>query len=240
MLQTEIGRSSDLVAATSRDRIAHLEDSVSHLWSVVRDLRSELGHAQSEEPQCHDAKVEPHSEDGDSEMSEVSPMNPPTHLQQLFDNEFLDSHGNDGLSSDIGAEKTSSAIWTRARSRLQALMPLKDDVRTILMNAATWLTLYNALFPTITMFTNAQEMLARYEALQAPDASPMAVASLLISICITVIQKPADLSKDLTTIKDTPAFVRKVTEAVEETVVSNDTLAATLEGIETSLLYVRL
>jgi ABC-type antimicrobial peptide transport system permease subunit len=90
------------------------------------------------------------------------------------------------------------------------------------------------------MFTNAQEMLAKYEALQAPDASPMSVASLLISISITLLQKPADLSNELAGIKDTASFVRKVTEAVEETVVSNDTLAGTLEGIETSLLYIRL
>lgn len=90
------------------------------------------------------------------------------------------------------------------------------------------------------MFTNAQEMLAKYEALQAPDASPMSIASLLISISITVIQKPRDQYTELTGIKDTAGFVRKVTEAVEETIISNDILAGTLEGIETSLLYIRL
>lgn len=184
--------------------------------------------------------VERQNADTDSEMSELSPMNPPTHLQQLFDNEFLDSHGNDGLSSDMGSEKASSALLVRARTRLQALMPSKDDIHAILSNAASWLTLYNALFPTTTMFNNAQEMLAKYEALQAPDASPMSIASLLISISITVIQKPRDQYTELNGIKDTAGFVRKVTEAVEETIVSNDTLAGTLEGIETSLLYIRL
>jgi hypothetical protein len=239
-LQTEVGRNSDIVAATSRDRISQLEDEVSKLWSVVSDLRAELGHAPSEEPQYRDAKVERHSAETDSEMSEISPMNPPTHLQQLFDNEFLDSHGNDGISSDMSSDKASSAMLVRARTRLQALMPPKEDVRTVISNAASWLTLYNALFPTITMFTNAQEMLAKYEALQAPDASPMSIASLLISISITVIQKPRDPSTELTGIKDTAAFVRKVTEAVEETIIANDILAGTLEGIETSLLYIRL
>lgn len=239
-MQTEVGRGSDGIAATSRDRISQLEDEVSKLWIVVRGLKTELGHAPSEEPHYAGPKVQHHDAETDSEMSEVSPMNPPTHLQQLFDNEFLDSRGNDGPSSDMGSDKASSTIVARARTRLQALMPPKEDVRTIVSNAASWLNLYNALFPTITMFTNAQEMLAKYEALQAPDASPMSVASLLISICITVLQKPADPSNELTGIKDTASFVRKVTEAVDETVVSNDTLAGTLEGIETSLLYIRL
>ena len=239
-MQTEVGRSSDIAAATSRDRISQLEDEVSKLWSVVSDLKTELGHAPSDEAQYRGAKVERHSVETDSEMSEISPMNPPTHLQQLFDNEFLDSHGNDGLSSDMGSDKASSAMLVRARTRLQALMPPKEDVRTIISNAASWLTLYNALFPTITMFTNAQEMLAKYEALQAPDASPMSIASLLISISITVLQKPRDQSTELTGIKDTAGFVRKVTEAVEETIIGNDILAGTLEGIETSLLYIRL
>ena len=239
-MQTEVGRSGDSTAATSRDRISYLEHEVSNLWNVVRGLKNELGHAPSEESPYQGSRVERRDAETDSEMSELSPMNPPTHLQQLFDNEFLDSHGNDGISSDMGSDKASSTMVVRARTRLQALMPPKEDVRTIITTAASWLNLYNALFPTITMFLNAQEMLAKYEALQAPDASPMAVASLLISISITLIQRPPDRSNELTGIKDTAGFVRKVTETVEQTIVSNDTLAGTLEGIETSLLYIRL
>lgn len=90
------------------------------------------------------------------------------------------------------------------------------------------------------MFSNAQEMLAKYEELQAPNANPMSVASLLISISITIIQKPKELITELSGIKDVAGFVRKVTDAVDETIVSNDLLAGTLEGIETSLLYIRL
>lgn len=240
VLQTEVGRSSDVVPATSRDRITQLEDEVGKLWSVVGELRTELGHKPQNEETPYALRKAWKGEQGaetESEMSDISPMNPPTHLQVLFDNEFLDSHGHD--MSDMSSEKASSTMINRARNRLQALLPPKEDVRQILMSAGSWLTLYNALFPTITMFTHAQEMLAKYESLQGPDANPMSVASLLISISITVVQRP-DPHKERSGIKDPATFVRKVSEAVEETIVSNDQLAGTLEGIETSLLYIRL
>jgi hypothetical protein len=41
-------------------------------------------------------------------------------------------------------------------------------------------------------------------------------------------------------IPDVSRFIADVTEIVDRTIASNDTLAATLEGIETSLLFTRL
>ena len=45
VLQTEMARTGggDAFKATSRDRIAQLEDEVGSLWAVVRELRAELG-----------------------------------------------------------------------------------------------------------------------------------------------------------------------------------------------------
>ena len=240
MLQVHVGRNSETTGITSRDRIRHLEDNVASLWSVVRELRSERGLANSEAPTHDGAQARQSAADSDSEASEMSPMNPPAHLQQLFDNEFLDSHGNDTMSSDIGSDKVSTAQLARARGRLQALMPPKEDVQAIFTPAAMWISLYNALFPAISMFTNAGELLARYESLQEPDANPVQIASLLISVAITVVQKPPEMTSRLVGIKDTALYVRKVTTAVEEVLVSNDALAGTLEGIETTLLYIRL
>ena len=239
-MQVHVGRSSETTGITSRDRISQLEDNVTNLWSVVRELRTELGHEHSEPSQSAEPQARQTTADSESDSSELSPINPPPHLQQLFDNEFLDSHGNDTLSSDIGSDKTSMAVLTKARTRLQALLPPKEDVRTILAPAVPWFELYNSLFPTINIFTGTNEMLARYESLQEPDASPVAVGSLLISMAITVVQSPREISNQLTGIKDTSAFVRMVTEAVEQVIVNNDTLAGTIDGIETSLLFIRL
>ena len=210
------------------------------LWNVVRELRTELGHAHSEPAPSDDAHIQHPDAYSESEMSETSPMNPPAHLQQLFDNEFLDSRGNDAGSSDLGSERMSTAQVAKARSRLQALMPPREDIHAIFTPAAKWISLYNALFPTIHMFTNAGEMLARYNSYSDSDANPVSIASLLISIAITVVQKPPELAGRLKSINDTALFVRKVTSAVEDVVVSNDTLAGTIEGIETTLLYIRL
>lgn len=44
VLQTEMARTGgEAFKATSRDRIAQLEDEVGSLWAVVRELRSEMG-----------------------------------------------------------------------------------------------------------------------------------------------------------------------------------------------------
>lgn len=212
------------------------------LWTIVQELRTELGHGHSETAHSDGAHIRRSTADAESESegSDTSPINPPPHLQQLFDNEFLDSRGNDSLSSDIGSDKASTALLARARSRLQALMPPKEDVRAILTPAAKWFALYNSIFPTINVFTGATEMLARYEALQEPGANPIAVASLLISITMTLVQRSSEAPSQYSGIKDVAAFSRKVTETVEETIVLNDTLAGTVDGIETTLLYIRL
>ena len=49
-----------------------------------------------------------------------------------------------------------------------------------------------------------------------------------------------ELPKEVKFIKDGNAFIRKVSDTVEEVIVSNDILAATYAGIETSMLWVRL
>ena len=41
-------------------------------------------------------------------------------------------------------------------------------------------------------------------------------------------------------IKDVARFVRQISEAIEEVVVKDDVLAASIEGIEISLLWLRL
>ena len=241
ILQVHAGRNSDAPGITSRDRISQLEDNVATLWAVVRELKTELGHPQDDTFQSTGPSTRMAAADSDWDTSDTSPMNPPTHLQQLFENEILDSRGNDFSSLDNSSpDKASSAMITRARTRLQAVMPPKEDVQVISSMTSTWIPLYNALFPTVNMFASGHEMLSNYNAVQDPDdANPAFVAALLLSIALTVIQQPPD-SLNLKGIKDAPSFVRHVSAVVDEVIVSSDSMCSTIEGIETALLWLRL
>jgi hypothetical protein len=91
------------------------------------------------------------------------------------------------------------------------------------------------------MQTTAEEMLAQYDELSSPDANPMSLANLLVSLALTIRQIPADEVRTLAPgLRNVSRFVDEVSETVDRTIASNDTLAATLDGIETSLLFTRL
>jgi hypothetical protein len=103
------------------------------------------------------------------------------------------------------------------------------------------MSIYNALFPRIRFMATAEEMLTQYDELCTPNANPMSLANLLISLALSIRQIPeADLKPLVPGIPDVSRFIADVTEIVDRTIASNDTLAATLEGIETSLLFTRL
>lgn len=81
----------------------------------------------------------------------------------------------------------------------------------------------------------------QYEGLIHADASPFLVAALLLWMGLAVQNAPHDMLRNRSkSISDAPRFVRQVSSTVEEIIVTNDTLAGSVEGIEISLLWVRL
>jgi hypothetical protein len=140
-----------------------------------------------------------------------------------------------------GYQSASKTYLTLARRQLQKILPPRDDVAAIAGFSFPWMSIYNALFPRIRFMATAEEMLTQYDELCSPNADPMSLANLLISLALSVRQIPeADLKPLVPGIPNVSRFIGDVTETVDRTIASNDTLAATLEGIETSLLFIRL
>lgn len=83
-------------------------------------------------------------------------------------------------------------------------------------------------------------MLAKYESVQDVQAHPCAVAVCLLAIAITVQQTPASVAPKLKGIKDLQAFPREVSAVVEQTIVADNALGGTVEGLEATLLFLRL
>ena len=239
---------SDAVTMTSRARIRHLESDVSSLWTALRNLEAKLGCVPTEiftRPQLplqtenaggpHDKSSD---DDSDSNASDSSPTNPPTHLLQLFDNGLL---GSSGYGSATPSRHALSLHKAQGSSALRRLMPSKEDMLTITAHASSWLSMYNVLFPMIYLTKTSDGMLVQYDKLQDPDANPVAIAALLLSIAMTVQQAPDDAAgRAAESIRDASSFIKDVSNTVERVVISDDALAGTLEGIETALLFLRL
>lgn len=176
---------------------------------------------------------------------ELSAAHQPTHLRQLFNNGLLGSRNPDDAEWDERDYRNSrpavEMYLTIARRQLQKLLPSREEVSAIAGFTFSWMSIYVAMFPSIRMQTTADEMLAQYDELRSPNANPMSLANLLISLALTIRQIPADDVRSLVPgLRNVSGFIDEVTETVDRTIASNDTLAATLDGIETSLLFTRL
>jgi hypothetical protein len=175
---------------------------------------------------------------------ELSAAHQPTHLRQLFDNDVLGSRHRDDTTwneRDYRSARPAVEMYLNtARCQLQRLLPSRDDVSAIAGFTFSWMSIYAAMFPRIRMQTTAEEMLAQYDELCSPNANPMSLANMLISLALTILQVPTEEVNSLAPgLRNVSRFVDEVSETVERTITSNDTLGATLDGIETSLLFTR-
>ena len=236
------------VTTTSRARIAKLESEVSSLWTALHNLEVKLGcsptetgiHAPPSSGSGNAAGLlpKPSDADSDTDTSDLSPVNPPSHLLQLFDNGLLDSHES---RPAILLPHASRLHNVQRSNSLREFMPSRRDMLTITAHATPWLSLHNAIFPMANVTKSSDDMLLRYDTLQDPDADPVAIAALLLCIAITVQQSPDQTAgRAAESIKDASAFVRDVSDTVERTIISDDALSASIPGIELTLLFIRL
>jgi hypothetical protein len=239
------------VGLASRARIARLEQDVSSLWTALHAVDAKfdcvpigpsplplaLPQTQaSNSSTTYDGRPAVASSDSDS--SDLSPTNPPTHLLQLFDNGLLGTHPD---ASNITPRHATASHKVHGVSALRELLPSREDMLTITAHAASWLSLYNSLFPMTSVTRSGDAMLSQYDSLNDPDAYPIAVSALLLAIALTVQVVPNEIfAGAVTSIKDAPSFIKNVSDTVERVVVLDDALAGTLDGIEATLLFLRL
>ena len=236
---------SEAVKGTSRVRISHLERNVSGLWKAVRALEAKAGSAPSEvtyaPPSSHpdDGPHEQHlDEDYESDSTDISQSNPPTHLLQLFENGILGSFDDQPAAT---SGRSPGQHLSHGRHALKRLMPSRDDMVTITAHASSWINLYNTIFPMVKLAKTSEEMLVQYDELQGPHADPVGIATLLLSVAVTVQQEPDDtMLRGLKNIKNASSFIKDVSDTVERFIVYDDTVSTTVDGIQACLLFLRL
>lgn len=196
--QVERRPTSDTVTSTTRARIAQLERTVVDLGAAMRELQAKLDGgpattlaptqplpAQVLSPQASTSSPQDEDEDDSGagfDLSEGSPTATPTHLQPLFDNTLL---GAGSCESAATASHASHLHHARGSTALRNLLPLRADMVCIAERAYPWLNLYNSLFPTMTTTLESKETLALYDDVQKPDANPVDIAELLLTVALT-------------------------------------------------------
>ncbi|KEQ68687.1 hypothetical protein M436DRAFT_33452, partial [Aureobasidium namibiae CBS 147.97] len=248
--QTLIPSTDSNLSVSESQRTRVLEDEVNLLWAAVRSLEATLtscARAQSvslpiSEHNRSEAPVE--QSDHTSRENNLSHAHPRCHLHQLLDTHILDSQGTEKTWQET-EDQTSlvdlEALNHSARRDLQPLLPARSDVVALSAHSFVWSRVYTSLFPGVQMTASAEDMLDHYNEACKPDIDARSVANLLLSLALTVRQIPAEDLESLGLSMCSPAaFPETISVAVHRVVLVEDALAATLEGIETSLLFIRL
>jgi hypothetical protein len=177
--------------------------------------------------------------DSESEMSDPSPANPPTHLQLLFENSLLDSR--DVREQAPRHHKSSEARLSRARSALRGLMGSEEDASVLAARAAEWLTLTNSIVPLVFIARTKDELILDWDQARRPDAQPTTIAAVCLIKALTIHSVPQSSLPDLNgQLSDASAYSKTVSDAIEIYIVNDDVLAGSLEGNEVCLLFQRL
>lgn len=102
--------------------------------------------------------------------------------------------------------------------------------------------LYLTLFPSESAVATKNHLTSSYDPMLAPDAHPVHVAFFLLTFAITIRQVPPTHTPNLSLngFEDVTVYAREVSHAVEATVIAHTGIASTVDGIETTVMYLRL
>ncbi|RMZ44172.1 C6 finger domain protein [Aspergillus flavus] len=174
----------------SRLRIAQLESQVAQLTAVVNNIELKLGYKPSQIPSGKDDQFSgPDDSEGESSGSDIPMAEKPSHLQSLFQNDWLSA---DPCQHERQTEQRIDKIFAQlsidVRPKLQNMIPPKDEVADIAGSAYDWLTVLHALFPQPLMLNSPQELLKSFESMCRPNVDVIMLASWLLTLALTAQQ----------------------------------------------------
>lgn len=226
---------------TARERISRLEQNMNSLVELLNEksAATSISRPSTEEDQLDRTIDEVYA---GFEVSETEHTTLPSHLRLLFD-DFIDESSTAGGQAPENSQSARilKASIQYARSKLQPLLPSREEVTRISLNASDWMDLYYALFPPSFAFHTADQLKTRYDEMQNSEVSPITLSMYLLSIAITALQSPpSSMPRKFYNGRGVSKYVDIVCRTVEQIVVNNNALASTVDALEMSLLYVRL
>ncbi|KAE8167461.1 hypothetical protein BDV40DRAFT_252963 [Aspergillus tamarii] len=238
-------RSSQPSRFPSRLRIAQLESQVAQLTGVVNNIELKLGYKPSQIPSGKDDQFWGSDDsEGESSGSDIPMAEKPSHLQSLFQNDWLSA---DPCQHEKQAEQRMDRIFAQlsidVRPKLQNMIPPKDEVADIAGSAYDWLTVLHALFPQPLMLESPQELLNGYESMCSPNIDVIILASWLLTLALTAQQiHPGREGSDvyLRKCQRRFEFCQSIIHIVDDTLLCHDRLVGTIQGLGMALHFIRL
>ncbi|KAJ5919478.1 hypothetical protein N7454_009313 [Penicillium verhagenii] len=182
--------------------------------------------------------------DDESNMSEILTTERPSHLQSLFQNDWLslDSRQKTGQIQER-RERASANLLDTAREALQSLIPPKSEVAKIYASAFEWLRILHALLPQPFVARSDDEALRSYDTMRKSNVDTMTLTSWMLTLAITARQtpqegiltpgQPAEYIKRL-------ELARAISDTVERTIICHDRLLSSISGVMICLHWIRL
>jgi hypothetical protein len=238
----------------SNDRLHRLEQQIALISAKVGKRSSHDDQASDADTQSSDGDDDGHGELDNIHSSgldrPVAPAGatPLTHLRVLFDNALITVSDQDNENSLRNAsfignandlQSSSSKYLAQARRRLQRLLPSKSDVRKIF--SQTSMSAYGGLFPLLSTMKSPETMLEDFDDLLKTTADPIQLAVFLLTVAMMTRQLPSsDVSGILESVSDTSRFAATIARTVRETIIAQNDVVPTLDGLEATIAYSRL
>ena len=243
--QTHTSQSTATQKSSSRHRLAQLELKVLSLTKTVREIQLEL---KSQTTQSAELSVGQtfgiDNSDGSSTVSERSIAEQPFHLRLLFENDWLsvdDSQERQPIQGH-GAPATARLLYV-ARESLQRLIPSKDELFDLTKSASDCLTMLHSLFPLPSMAKCQEEVVACYEEMHSPNVDAIRLASWLLTIALIaeqLPQEPESTTAWLEKCEGQKGLSKAISDTVENKILAHDRLIRSIQGLSTSMQFIRL
>ncbi|KAJ5641974.1 hypothetical protein N7490_005974 [Penicillium lividum] len=182
--------------------------------------------------------------DDESKMSDILITERPSHIQSLFQNDWLslDNRQKTGKLQER-RERASANLLETARRALQKLIPSKDEVVGIYKSAFEWMRILHALLPQPFIARSDEEAISSYDQMREPNVDPMALASWMLTLAMTAQQMPQG---EIITSGQSGESMRRfdlsrvISNTVERTIITHDRLLGTTSGIMLCIHWIRL
>lgn len=166
----------------------------------------------------------------------------PTHIRSLFEGAFVEAGASLSRKASPSPPPPRGLLAEREalRRELLRLVPSNRDVELVLQYALDWWVLVDTGVPSVSI-DSKKELRAVAERVRRPDSDPALIALWLVTAAITVQQVPPDVNR---TVFEDPSMLREFPETVmmrvESVLAAHQEVAATVSGIECSLMLVKL
>jgi hypothetical protein len=235
-LQTYTQQTADQSSYSLRERVTQLEGLVKQVLYRLPEGHSAEGSPSVDRSQVDAQAAEvlkslktgaaPSSPAGEESIYLPGGLRDEAPALTLFDNAVI--------SRKDSAPAVSRAQYNKAKTvigALNQLLPSPHDLEIILESSHEWWTIWRKMFPEIT--DRRCETMKQSVSHSLRSEKPAEIAKIMLCIAISIHQMPNGFEWSRLQLKETRSqLIEKYVSTVNKLIVSDDEIAATVEGIE--------